>query len=586
MSGFKFTVLRTFLIGAFVLFCSMVSRAEENPVTRVYPVDVSDEVVPPGATIRITYNFEAEEAYPNENSVFVHIQDDRPMTVNQADHLPPIATDSSDWFGKLSYTKEYKVPEDFKDGEYRIVLGLSHKDDEGKWYNKPLEAGPDVEYDNGPDRCIVGYFRVNKNAEMPKTGKRPASPRGNSDTRTRAAITTVYPADISAKQVPPGATLKFTFNFDAEKSYPIDNSVFVHIQDRNNRTVNQADHTPGIATGSPGWIGKVSYTIDYTVPVELDGKEPEGPYRLVIGFYHKSRGDWVNEPLKAGEGVEFDGDSNTRCIVGSFIIDKNAPMPKGDTEKAPTLDLSGHKLAFEEDFSKPLDVSPWGPGTRWIAHTPWAGDFGDARFMDPEPGFPFTIKDEVLSIEARKSDEFIAKDQWKRPWAAGLLSSCDPKGDGFSMQYGYFEARMKMPPGPGVWPAFWLASAYDRTDKNTGKDGSIEIDVIEYYGHFPSSYRTALHVWEPGPHKGSGTSVSTKQNEPSSGFHNYGVMVDKEFTTFYFDGIEVWKQPTPKEHNKPLMLLVNLALGSGYSIENTPNPSILEIEHIRAYAPK
>ena len=34
-------------------------------------------------------------------------------------------------------------------------------------------------------------------------------------------------------------------------------------------------------------------------------------------------------------------------------------------------------------------MSAWGPGTRWIAHTPWHGDFGDAAFSDPLPGFPF-----------------------------------------------------------------------------------------------------------------------------------------------------------------------------------------------------
>jgi hypothetical protein len=259
-------------------------------------------------------------------------------------------------------------------------------------------------------------------------------------------------------------------------------------------------------------------------------------------------------------------------------------MPPSDTEKPPTLDLTGLKIVFDEDFSKPLDVSPWGPGTRWIAHTPWAGDFGDARFVDPQSGFPFTIYNNILRIEARKSDEFAAKDQWKRPWAAGLLASCDPKGNGFAIQYGYFVARMKMPTGQGVWPAFWLASAYNRTNKKIGIDGSIELDVVEYYGHFPSSYRTAQHVWEPKPHRGSGITITTKPNEPSSGFHDYGVMVKKDFIVYYFDGIEIWKQPTPLEHNKPLMVLVNLALGSGYSIAETPNPSFLDIKFIRAYS--
>ncbi|WP_204331191.1 hypothetical protein, partial [Proteus mirabilis] len=69
---------------------------------------------------------------------------------------------------------------------------------------------------------------------------------------------------------------------------------------------------------------------------------------------------------------------------------------------AEPLDLTGYTLTFAEEFDS-LSVSPWGPGSRWIAHTPWNGDFGDARFVDPRPGFPFTVEDGVLKIEARKN---------------------------------------------------------------------------------------------------------------------------------------------------------------------------------------
>jgi hypothetical protein len=404
------------------------------------------------------------------------------------------------------------------------------------------------------------------------------------DTKPLNPITTVLPLKIVPDRVPPGARIKITYRFNAEKPYPNDNSVFVHILDESGKTVAQADHNPGIATGSPGWTGGIEYTTDYIVPPKYGNTVSHGKYRLVIGLYHADQNKkWINEPLRTGEGVVHDH-SPARCIAGSFTVDPDAPMPPGDTEKPPTLNLTGLKIAFEEDFSKSLDVSPWGPDTRWIAHTPWAGDFGDARFMDPKVDFPFTIQNNVLRIEARKSEEFAATDQWKRSWASGLLASCDPKGNGFAMQYGYFVARMKMPAGQGVWPAFWLASAYDRTNKKTETDGAVELDVIEYYGHFPHSYRIAQHVWEPKPHHGAGITIVTKPNEPSSGFHDYGVMVKKDFIIYYFDGVEVWKQPTPPEHNKPLMLLVNLALGSGYSIAETPTPSFLEVEFIRAYS--
>src|SRR5271155_2485397 len=59
------------------------------------------------------------------------------------------------------------------------------------------------------------------------------------------------------------------------------------------------------------------------------------------------------------------------------------------------IDLSNYRLTFSEDFRGPLQVTPWGP-SRWIAHTPWNGDFGDARFADPIANFPFITGGEGL----------------------------------------------------------------------------------------------------------------------------------------------------------------------------------------------
>src|SRR5690606_31568651 len=68
-------------------------------------------------------------------------------------------------------------------------------------------------------------------------------------------------------------------------------------------------------------------------------------------------------------------------------------------EPGEELDLEAMTLAFKEDFDT-LDVSAWGPGTRWIAPTRWSGDFGAARFADPTKTYPFTIEDGILKIEA------------------------------------------------------------------------------------------------------------------------------------------------------------------------------------------
>ncbi|SFA78788.1 Glycosyl hydrolases family 16 [Rhizobium sp. NFR07] len=225
---------------------------------------------------------------------------------------------------------------------------------------------------------------------------------------------------------------------------------------------------------------------------------------------------------------------------------------------------------FSEEFDA-LDVSARGPGTRWTAHTPWNGDFGDARFMDPAKDFPFTIKDGVLSIEARKSAGGA--------WQSGLLSSSDPTGSGFKQKFGYFEVRARLPRGEGVWPAFWLSSR--------GEAGGVEVDILEHYGHAPQRYTAAFHIWnrkDPSKSTHSHQWVDVPPGSLSTDFHTFGASVDPEFIRYFFDRREVWSVPTPTEFQLPFTILVNLALGAGWPIVNTPNPSIMEVDYIRAWA--
>jgi|SRR5579864_26496 len=215
-----------------------------------------------------------------------------------------------------------------------------------------------------------------------------------------------------------------------------------------------------------------------------------------------------------------------------------------------------------------------GPVARWTAHTPWSGDFGDARFTDPLPqGGPFKMHDGILSITASKDGE--------GHWSSGLIAAADSTGAGFGTRYGYFEARMKFPPGPGTWPAFWLAAL-----KPVGtSDGNVEIDVIEYYGQFTAGYRPAVHVWYKDEHKswGKDKEIKVPDNALVNDFHSYGVDISPQAIVFFLDGKEIWSQPTPPELDGPLYPLVNLALGSGWPIDKTPNPSTLLVDYVHVY---
>lgn len=237
----------------------------------------------------------------------------------------------------------------------------------------------------------------------------------------------------------------------------------------------------------------------------------------------------------------------------------------GDTGDA--LPVDDMRLTFDENFDD-LDVSAWGPGTRWIAHTPWSGDFGGARFANPGERTPFKTENGILRIEAKRDPE--------GDWQSGLLASVDPKGNGFAQQYGYFEMRAQLPVGPGVWPAFWLI----------GKDRSkstAEIDVMEFYGDKPDGYSSVIHVWHREDKNDSQFSrIEVFRDADPRDFHTYGVKIDSEFIRMYFDRKLVWKAETRPEHRQPMYVLLNLALVEK-TADQAPDPSHMFIDYVRAY---
>ncbi len=235
------------------------------------------------------------------------------------------------------------------------------------------------------------------------------------------------------------------------------------------------------------------------------------------------------------------------------------------------LDLSNFELTFADDF-KYLDISAHGPGTRWTAHTPWNGDFGDAAFADPGPLGPFAAGPDGLTITARKGED--------GRWRSGLLSSVDKDGpgqSGFTQQYGYFEIRTQLPDGPGVWPAFWLVGT--RKQKN-----SVEIDVFEYYGAFPKGFQTVQHIWENGKDRLNAQHVTNVSDHFfTKQFNTFGVLITPERTKFYLNREEFWDTPTPPEYHQPMYVLVNLALGGGWPIVDLVSPAVMRVDYVKVW---
>jgi hypothetical protein len=261
----------------------------------------------------------------------------------------------------------------------------------------------------------------------------------------------------------------------------------------------------------------------------------------------------------------------TITAIAIFVI--TGFFARGDERTNAPLDLTGYTMTFDDEFSK-LDISSYGPGTQWIAHTPWNGDFGDAKFDNPGPGGPFSVSPRGLVIKASKDAQ--------GKWHSGLICSVDhdgPQGHGFSQKYGYFEMKAILPTGPGTWPAFWLIG----TDKSTS---ASEIDVIEYYGAFDQYFHSTADVWSV--KKDQKSKYWTKMTKVphgilSSQFNTFGVLIEPKLTRFYFNRREIWSTATPPQYNQPMYILADLAIGGGWPFDKLSSPQNMVIQYIRAY---
>lgn len=188
------------------------------------------------------------------------------------------------------------------------------------------------------------------------------------------------------------------------------------------------------------------------------------------------------------------------------------------------------------------------------------------------------VEDGILNITARKEAYEEAS------YTSGrILTKLN-----FDQKYGRFEARMKLPWGQGLWPAFWLLGA-DIDEVGWPQTG--EIDIMEYRGQEPTRIHGSVH----GPEYSGAEAVSKSYNLEGdrfdTDFHVFGIEWGKDYINFYVDD-DLYNQITPEDvdgewvYNKPFYILINMAVGGSYvgsPTEDTVFPQTLEIDYVRVY---
>ncbi|WP_228027871.1 glycoside hydrolase family 16 protein [Costertonia aggregata] len=160
--------------------------------------------------------------------------------------------------------------------------------------------------------------------------------------------------------------------------------------------------------------------------------------------------------------------------------------------------------------------------------------------------------------------------------------------DLFEQRYGRFEARIRLPYGQGIWPAFWMLGA-DIDDNPWPAAG--EIDIMEYRGQNPTVLIGSVH----GPGYSAGNAISkeyTLENDRfDTGFHIFGIEWAPEYVNFYVDDV-LYNQITPEDvtgewvFDKPFFILMNLAVGGtfvGSPNAETVFPQTMIVDYVRVY---
>ncbi len=154
----------------------------------------------------------------------------------------------------------------------------------------------------------------------------------------------------------------------------------------------------------------------------------------------------------------------------------------------------------------------------------------------------------------------------------------------FNFTYGRLEARIKIPFGNGLWPAFWLLGQNINT---VSWPTCGEIDIMEHVSNSPNIYGTAH--WDNNGHQSSGGSSSINDNA----FHLYTIEWDSLSIQWYMDGLLYFTLPitatTFDAFHQPFFIILNLAVGGnwpGSPDNSTIFPSEMLVDYVRYYQPE
>jgi beta-glucanase (GH16 family) len=188
------------------------------------------------------------------------------------------------------------------------------------------------------------------------------------------------------------------------------------------------------------------------------------------------------------------------------------------------------------------------------------------------------VENGILTITARK--ETVGENQYT---SARITTQ-----NKFDFKYGRIEARIKLPYGQGLWPAFWMLGA---NFGSVGWPACGEIDIMEMVGGAgrENTVHSTLH-WHDGSHANYGLSYTLSSGIFADNFHIFSVTWDNKEIKGYVDDTEYFvvdiTSAAMSEFQNNFFIILNVAVGGdwpGSPDGSTTFPQTMEVDYVRVY---
>lgn len=229
----------------------------------------------------------------------------------------------------------------------------------------------------------------------------------------------------------------------------------------------------------------------------------------------------------------------------------------------------------------------------------WTYDTGNSGFGNHELETYCAWGSSGGSCDTKNPNAWVGSDGYlhivARKTADGRFTSARLKSKGLKgIQYGRIEARVKMPGGQGIWPAFWMLG------ENIGKvhwPECGEMDIMETIGSTPAVNHGSIH----GPGF-TGSAIGLSFTLPGGanfpdGFHTFGMIWTKQKIEYYIDQpSNIYASFTPKDlppgarwpfDDGKYFFLLNVAVGGDWPESpdaSTQFPQEMLVDYVRVYA--